>query len=129
MSNKGFGYVQFEKIEDARTVLKSLNGKYMPGFEQWPKTLMVDYFVPKDRRQNYLESNPMAFPQGIPGQFPPFPQMIFPMQIPNQYNTQFMYPGNYKLAFNNNHKQRYNKGYQHRGRGGRYYKNNYQKKK
>lgn len=127
--NKGFGYVQFEKIEDARTALKSLNGKYMPGFEQWAKTLMVDYFLPKDRRQNYIENNPMAFPQGIPGQFPPFPQYIFPMQIPNQYNTQFMYPGNYKLAFNNNnHKPRYNKGYHNRGRGGRYYKNNYQKK-
>ena len=127
LSNKGFGYVQFEKIEDARTALKSLNGKYMPGFEQWPKTLMVDYFLPKDRRQNYIENNPMAFPQGIPGQFPPF-QYIFPMQIPNQYNTQFMYPGNYKIAFNNNHKPRYNKGFHNRGRGGRYYKNNYQKK-
>ena len=130
LPNKGFGYVLFEKIEDARKAYKTLNGTNMPGFEKWPKPLMIDYFVPRDRRQNSTENNPMLFPQGAPGQFPPFSPMFFQMQMPNQYNPQFMYTSqNYRLPYNNNHKQRFKKGYQHRGRGGRYYKNNnYQKK-
>ena len=128
LPNKGYGYILFEKIEDAKNAFASLNGTNMPGFEKWPKPLMIDYFVSKEKRQNMMENNPMAFPQGLPGQFPPYSSMVFPMPIPNQYNPQFMWQGNYKMGYNNNYKQRYNKGYQHRGRGGRYYKNNYQKK-
>ena len=129
--NKGFGYILFEKIEDAKNALMSLNGKTIPGFESWTKPLMIDYFISKEKRQqNLLENNPMVYHQGVPGQFAPYPQMMFNMPFPNHYSPQMVWnQGNYQnMGYN---KQRYNiKGYPHRGRGGhRYYKNNnYQKK-
>ena len=128
MPNKGFGYILFEKIEDARNAYKSLNGTNMPGFDTWPKPLFIDYFIPKDRRDKYLEAAPLVFPSMSGQQFPPYPLMI-PMAIPNNYNQQMMWnQGNYKnMGHNNNFKYRYNKVYQHRGRGAHRYKN-YQKK-
>ena len=127
LPNKGFGYISFEKVEDARNAYKSLNGTNMPGFDTWPKPLFIDYYIPKDRRDKSLETPPIVFP-AIPGQFSPYPMMI-PMAIPNNYNQQMMWnQGNYKnMGYNNNFKYRFNKGYQHRGRGGHRYKN-YQKK-
>ena len=141
VANKGFGYISFEKLEEAKKALESLNGKYLQGFESWTKALMIDYFISKDKRQNMMQNNyygiqnnPMIFPSGIPPQYsyPPAPVMM-PMPIPNQYNTPYMWnPGIYKNNGYNNYKQRYNnKGYPHRGRGGHrggYFKNNYQKK-
>ena len=128
LPNKGFGYISFEKVEDARNAYKSLNGTNMPGFDTWPKPLFIDYYIPKDRRDKALETPPIVFP-AMPGQFSPYPMMI-PMAIPNNYNQQMMWnQGNYKnMGYNNNNfKYRFNKGYQHRGRGGHRYKN-YQKK-
>ena len=128
MPNKGFGYITFEKIEDARNAYKSLNGTNMPGFDTWPKPLIIDYYIPKDRRDKPLETPPMVFP-AMAGQFSPYPPMMIPMAIPNNYNPQMVWnQGNYKnMGYNNNFKYRYGKGYQHRGRGGHRYKN-YQKK-
>ena len=141
VANKGFGYISFEKIEEAKNALESLNGKYLQGFESWTKALIIDYFISKDKRQNMMQNNyygmqnnTMIFPSGIPTQYsyPPGPVMM-PMPIPNQYNPPYMWnPGIYKNNGYNNYKQRYNnKGYPHRGRGGHrggYFKNNYQKK-
>ena len=141
VANKGFGYISFEKLEEAKKALESLNGKYLQGFESWTKALMIDYFISKDKRQNMMQNNyygiqnsAMIFPSGIPPQYsyPPAPVMM-PMPIPNQYNPPYMWnPGIYKNNGYNNYKQRYNnKGYPHRGRGGYrggYFKNNYQKK-
>ena len=114
--NKGFGYVLFEKQEDAQKALKSLAGKYIIGFENYFKPLNVDNFIPKDKRNitqgtNYynISNAPMIYP----GQFIPAPQYMMPMPIgmnpipntqlrPNQY----MLPqGNFKggfRRFNNN---------------------------
>ena len=128
MPNKGFGYITFEKIEDARNAYKSLNGTNMPGFDTWPKPLIIDYYIPKDRRDKPLENPPMVFP-AMAGQFSPYAPVMIPMAIPNNYNPQMVWnQGNYKnMGYNNNFKYRYGKGYQHRGRGGHRYKN-YQKK-
>ena len=128
MPNKGFGYITFEKIEDARNAYKSLNGTNMPGFDTWPKPLIIDYYIPKDRRDKPLETPPMVFP-AMAGQFSPYSPVMIPMAIPNNYNPQMVWnQGNYKnMGYNNNFKYRYGKGYQHRGRGGHRYKN-YQKK-
>ena len=128
MPNKGFGYITFEKIEDARNAYKSLNGTNMPGFDTWPKPLIIDYYIPKDRRDKPLETPPMVFP-AMAGQFSPYAPVMIPMAIPNNYNPQMVWnQGNYKnMGYNNNFKYRYGKGYQHRGRGGHRYKN-YQKK-
>jgi len=114
--NRGFGYVLFEKQEDAQKALESLAGKYIIGFENYFKPLNVDNFIPKDKRNitqgtNYynISNAPMIYP----GQFIPAPQYMMPMPIgmnpipntqlrPNQY----MLPqGNFKggfRRFNNN---------------------------
>ena len=137
-TNKGFGYISFDKVENAKKALESLNGKYMQGFESWTKPLIVDYFISKDKRQNMqsginyygMPNNPMVF-QPMPGQFIQYPPMMqMPMSMPNQYKQPYMWhQGNYK---NNNYRQKYNNnGYPHRGRGGHrggYYKNNNPKK-
>ena len=141
LTNKGFGYITFEKTEEAKKAYQSLNGTYLQGFSGWSKPLEIDFFIPKDKRQNmqniYEMQNNLYFPQGMPGSYPPYPPVMFPMPFPNQYppyNPQYiMNQGNYKNnAYNNNYKPRYNnKGFPHRGRGGHrggYYKNNYQKK-
>ena len=140
ITNRGFGYISFETIENAKNALEQLNGKHMEGFENWSKPLIIDYFMPKEKRQNMMQTNyygmqnnPMVYP-GIPGPFIPYaPQMMMPMQMSNQYKQPYMWhQGNYKNNGFNNYKQRYNNGgYPHRGKGGHrggYYKNNYQKK-
>ena len=141
ITNKGFGYISFEKIENAKNALEKLNGKYMEGFRSWSKPLIIDYFMPKDKRQNMIQTNyygiqnnPMVYP-GMPATpFVPYPQMMMPIPFSNQYKQPYMWhQGNYKNnGYNNNYKQRYNNGgYPHRGKGGHkggFYKNNYQKK-
>ena len=141
ITNKGFGYISFEKIENAKNALEKLNGKYMEGFQSWSKPLIIDYFMPKDKRQNMIQTNyygiqnnPMVYP-GMPATpFVPYPQMMMPIPFSNQYKQPYMWhQGNYKNnGYNNNYKQRYNNGgYPHRGKGGHkggFYKNNYQKK-
>ena len=114
--NKGFGYVLFEKQEDAQKALKSLAGKYIIGFENYFKPLNVDNYIYKDKRNitqgtNYynISNAPMIYP----GQFIPAPQYMMPMPIginpipnnqlrPNQY---ILPQGNFKggfRRFNNN---------------------------
>ena len=138
VTNKGFGYISFETIENAKNALEQLNGKHMEGFQSWSRPLLIDYFLPKDKRQNMMQTNyygmpnnPMVYP-GMPAPFMPYPQ---PMMVPlmtNQYKSYMWNQGNYKNNGFNNYKQRYNNGgYPHRGKGGHrggYYKNNYQKK-
>ena len=114
--NKGFGYVLFEKQEDAQKALKSLAGKYIIGFENYFKPLNVDNYIYKDKRNmtqgtNYynISNSPMIYP----GQFIPAPQYMMPMPIginpiPNNQlrPNQYMLPqGNFKggfRRFNNN---------------------------
>ena len=113
--NRGFGYVLFEKPEDAQKALESLAGKYIIGFENYFKPLNVDNFIPKDKRNitqgtNYynISNAPMLYP----GQYIPAPQYMMPMPIginpiPNNQirPNQFMFPqGNFKgglRRFNN----------------------------
>ena len=105
--NRGFGYVLFEKPEDAQKALESLAGKYIIGFENYFKPLNVDNFIPKDKRNitqgtNYynISNAPMLYP----GQYIPAPQYMMPMPIginpiPNNQirPNQFMFPqGNFK---------------------------------
>ena len=97
---------------------------------------MIDYFVPKEKRQNNfygIQPNSMPFPQqGIPSQFGPgYQTMMIQMPIPGQYMWN---QGNYRNnGYSNNYIPRYNNnGYPHRGkrgqRGGGYHHYNYQKR-
>ena len=132
--NRGFGYVLFEKAEDAAKAIESLNGKFIIGFETYFKNLIVDYFIPKDKR-NLIQGNNMYNIPNAPLYYPP--QLIPPppyfMQIPMGLNPipnnpmrpqqQFYNQGNYKNGFGF---RRNNRG---RGRGGKnYQRRNIEKK-
>ena len=111
--NKGFGYVLFEKAEDAKKALESLAGKYIIGFENYFKPLIVENYFPRDKRNitqgtNYYNiSNPQMIYSNIPGQFIPPPSYMVPIPmgmnpIPNNQimQQQYIFPqGNFKGGF------------------------------
>ena len=121
--NKGFGYVLFEKAEDAKKALESLAGKYIIGFENYFKPLIVENYFPRDKRNitqgtNYYNiSNPQMIYSNIPGQFIPPPSYMVPIPMGmnpitnNQLmQQQYIFPqGNFKGGF---------RKFNNRGRGG-----------
>lgn len=134
--NKGFGYVLFKKIEDAKKAYESLDGRYLIGFETHFRPLSVDYFIPKEKRNPIPQSSnfinmpspgPVLYP-GMQGQFIPQPYMMpIPMNINQMPNNQmrpqqYMYSqGNFKNYGNRRHNN-------FRGRGGNRGGKNYQKR-
>ena len=134
--SKGFGYISFDKPEDAKKAIEEMDQKFLPGFEGWNKPLEIDYFLTKNERQfvethdmniqNYLmppnqntpfmvnipphQYPPAAFPQGM---YPPMaPHMPMPMRFPM---IQFNHYNNY--GYYNNNNNFYNR------RGGKKYNN------
>jgi polyadenylate-binding protein len=53
--SKGFGYISFDNPESAKNAIEALNGKYLPGYESWSRTLIIELFMTKYERQ-YAES-------------------------------------------------------------------------
>ena len=129
--NKGFGYILYESVESAKKALESLNNTQMQGFSSFPRPLLIQFFIPKKRREmmenmstsgyNYMEPG-MMYPQPFPGYPPHFPNMIgIPFNQFNQWNQ-----GNFpNRGYNAGYKQKYNKRGGHRGG---YYKGNNQRK-
>jgi len=136
--SKGFGYISFDKPEDAKKAIEEMDQKFLPGFEGWNKPLEIDYFLTKNERQfvenhdmniqNYLmppnqntpfmvnipphQYPPAPFPQGM---YPPMaPHMPMPMRFPM---IQFNHYNNY--GYYNNNNNFYNR------RGGKKYNNNF----
>ena len=134
--SKGFGYISFDKPEDAKKAIEEMDQKFLPGFEGWNKPLEIDYFLTKNERQfvethdmniqNYLMPHnqntpfmvnipphqypPAPFPQGM---YPPMaPHMPMPMRFPM---IQFNHYNNY--GYYNNNNNFYNR------RGGKKYNN------
>ena len=111
--NKTFGYISFEKVEDAKKALNTLQGKKLIGFETWFKPLIIDYFIPKNRRQNMnlLSSTPAQVI--YPTMQAPMPPFMIPMNIPmNQLqNRRNMWHRNYGFGRKyNNYRGRYRGG-------------------
>ena len=119
--NKGFGYVSFKKVEDAKKALESLDGKYLIGFENHYKNLSVEYFIPKDKRNNFMtqgniiqmSSGSVLYPN-FPGQYMP-PQLVMSIpMVPNNQMRLFNNKGGFKnMGFrrnNNNYRNRGNRG-------------------
>jgi hypothetical protein len=105
--SKGFGYVSFDNAESAKNAIEALNGKYLPGFESWSHTLIIELFMTKYERQ-FIDSNDNELSalsyftyQNEPKHFsntinsPPLLQMYptqffqIPMNNFNQYNSQY----------------------------------------
>ena len=59
--SKGFGYLSFDNSESAAKAMDDLNGKYLPGFESWSKTMIIEPFLTKQERNinalNYFNYN------------------------------------------------------------------------
>ena len=134
--SKGFGYISFDKPEDAKKAIEEMDQKFLPGFEGWNKPLEIDYFLTKNERQfvethdmniqNYLmppnqntpfmvnipphQYPPAPFPQGM--YQPMAPHMPMPMRFPM---IQFNHYNNY--GYYNNNNNFYNR------RGGKKYNN------
>ena len=140
--NKGFGYVSFKNIEDAKKALESLDGKCIIGFENHYKNLSVEYFIPKDKRNPMAQGNFIQMSSGsvlypnFPGQFIPPPQYVVPIpMMPNNQmrmfnNKGFKNPG-YNNRRNNNYRNRGNragKNNQKRNTGNKNMNNNMNKK-
>ena len=134
--NKSFGYVLFENVEDAKKALESLQGKQLIGFESYYKPLIVQYFIPKEKRNNMTQNPnfynmpppPPSPPLMYPGVQTPYMPFMIPMPLNMMQNNQFRnqqymrYHGNMK----NNDYRKYNNNY--RGRGGNRGGKNYQKR-
>ena len=107
--SKGFGYLSFDSPESARKAKEDLNGKYLPGFEGWNRTLNIEFFLTKYERQfrksrcyyaNYFMNKnnnnlntpmnymgPYQYPFPYPYSYPlPANQRYTPMAF-NQFNT------------------------------------------
>ena len=131
--NKSYGYVLFENVEDAKKALESLQGKQIIGFETYYKRLIIQYFIPKEKRQNMTQTpnfyNMQTPPMMYPGMQPPYMPLMMPMPMNMMQNNQFRnqqymrYHGNMK---NNDYGRKYNNNY--RGRGGNRGGKNYQKR-
>ena len=87
--SKGFGYVSFDNPESAQNAIDDLNDKYLPGFESWSHTLIIEVFMTKYERQlieDKKELSSLSYfsnenNQENSSQFTNFPQ-IYPQQMP-----------------------------------------------
>ena len=87
--NKSFGYISFDKVEEAKKALEELQGKQLKGFETWFKPLIIEYFIPKIKRQNFNFPNFTPPPLMYPSVMIPMPTPMNPMnnfKIRNQPN-------------------------------------------
>ena len=90
--NKSYGYISFDKVDEAKKALEELQGKQLKGFETWFKPLIIEYFIPKIKRQqnfNYNFPNFSATPMLYPSVMFPMPTPMNPMnnfKIRNQPN-------------------------------------------
>ena len=110
--SKGFGFISFDKPEEAKKALEEMDQKFLPGFEGWNKPLDIDYHLTKNERQfvdnqdsnipNYnMNNNQMPFMNNM-GPAPPMPggygpHMFMPMHPPH-FPFQMRFP---MMPFNN----------------------------
>ena len=59
--SKGFGYLSFDNPESAQNAIDDLNGKYLPGFESWSHTLIIEKFMTKYERQLIDNKEELSF--------------------------------------------------------------------
>jgi len=142
--SKGFGYISFDKPENAKSAMDDLNGKYLPGFESWSKTLIIELFMTKHERQfienqdlnhmNYFMNNqktPGYYP-GNMGNYQPYPYSYNyphgPQMYPMPYNQFNNFGNNY--GFKRNRRGGYNNNYYRNNnyRNNNYKNNNYNNK-
>jgi polyadenylate-binding protein len=93
LMSKGFGYVCFTDPETAKLAMDEMNGKFLPGFEDAKRPLLIDFFMPKNERkqaivrtQQPMNRTPLPFLNpliqgnmgGMPSMYPPKQQIKQP---------------------------------------------------
>ena len=145
--SQGYGFISFDKPEEAQKALEGMDQKFLPGFEGWNKPLTIENHMTKKQRQlienqdmnmtNYY-MNPVPNPQQrfmppMPPHFMPYPfqpniqgKIFPPMPMPPKY--QMIQFNNYNNYGPYNNYINYNNNFYHNNkrRGGKkfYNKNN-----
>jgi polyadenylate-binding protein len=83
--SKGFGYVCFTTEEAAKKAKEEFDGKTLPGFEDSKRPILINFFMPKNERKQFLNNiqasqnqNYPYMPPGMPG-YPPY---MYPPMFP-----------------------------------------------
>ena len=128
--SKGFGYISFDKPENAKNAMDDLNGKYLPGFESWSKTLIIELFMTKHERQfvenkeiNLSPANPANYFMSNQNDPKNYQNFMGSYPYPYPYNYPHGAPLMYPMPFNQNSYYGNNYGFKRNRRGG--YNNNY----
>ena len=133
--SKGFGYILFDKPEEAKKAYEEMNQKYLPGFEGWSKPLDIDYFLTRYERysvenqnnnniSNYFYMNQtQKYFQNSPAPLPP--QSLVPGAMPIMPAPPMPMPYAPMIQFNNIRNYNYNNNYRNNKRNWRGKKNNY----
>ena len=128
--SKGFGYISFDKPENAKNAMDDLNGKYLPGFESWSKTLTIELFMTKHERQfvenkeiNLSPANPANYFMSNQNDPKNYQNFMGSYPYPYPYNYPHGAPLMYPMPFNQNSYYGNNYGFKRNRRGG--YNNNY----
>ena len=135
--SKGFGFISFDKPEEAKKALEEMDQKFLPGFEGWNKPLDIDYHLTKNERQfvdnqdsnipNYnMNNNQMPFMNNI-GPAPPMPGGYGPHMFMPMHPPHFPFPMRFPMMPFNNFMGRgfyHNNFYNKRGGKRPNYKNN-----
>ena len=88
IESRGFGYVCYNKEEDAKKAIQEFNGKKLPGFEDSPRPVLINKFMPRNERKQYLSKLQAE-------------QNFFPLAMNNlSYPMMYSMPGLYKNNFN-----------------------------
>ena len=135
--SKGFGFISFDKPEEAKKALEEMDQKFLPGFEGWNKPLDIDYHLTKNERQfvdnqdsnipNYnMTNNQMLFMNNM-GPAPPMPGVYGPHMFMPMHPPHFPFPMRFPMMPFNNFLGRgfyHNNFYNKRGGKRPNYKNN-----
>ena len=135
--SKGFGFISFDKPEEAKKALEEMDQKFLPGFEGWNKPLDIDYHLTKNERQfvdnqdsnipNYnMNNNQMPFMNNM-GPAPPMPGGYGPHMFMPMHPPHFPFPVRFPMMPFNNFMGRgfyHNNFYNKRGGKRPNYKNN-----
>ena len=97
--SKGFGFLSFDNPESAKKAIEDLNGRYLPGFEAWNRTLIIEFFLTKYERQ-YIENQDVNYANYFMNKNN---NQNTPMNYMGGYQYPFPYPYNYPLPANQRH--------------------------
>ena len=84
--SKGFGYVCFTSEEAARKAKEEFDGKTLPGYENSKRPILINNFMPKNERKQFLNklqaNQNQNYPYNMPPPMPGYPPYMYPPMFP-----------------------------------------------